>query len=138
VPVKYQKFVSWEALPEPDKYRGRCSQPTIGLSMESPMEEKKLKELKCFAAPWGESTVSTRQNTQSSQWPEHQPKSTHREMHSSGHICSRGWPCWTPVGEAALGPEGVRCPNVGECQDRETGVGGWLEEHPHRSRGEMR
>ena len=28
--------VSWEALPEPDKYRGKCLQPTIGLSMGSP------------------------------------------------------------------------------------------------------
>jgi hypothetical protein len=43
--------VSWEAVP--DKYRGGCSQPTIGLSTRSPMKElekgpKKLKEL---AAP---------------------------------------------------------------------------------------
>jgi hypothetical protein len=45
--------VSWEALPEPDKHRGRCSQPTIGLSSGSPMEEleKGLKELKEFATP---------------------------------------------------------------------------------------
>ena len=37
--------VSWETLPEPDKYRGRCSQPG------TPMEElgKELKELKEFA-----------------------------------------------------------------------------------------
>jgi hypothetical protein len=36
-----------------DKYRGRCWQPTIGLSMWSPMEEleKELKELRGFAAP---------------------------------------------------------------------------------------
>ena len=27
--------VSWEALPEPDKYRGECSQPTTGLSTGS-------------------------------------------------------------------------------------------------------
>ena len=35
------------------KYRGGCLQPTIGLSMGSPMEEleKGLKELKGFAAP---------------------------------------------------------------------------------------
>ena len=45
--------VSWEALPEPNKYRGRCSQSTIGLSMKSPMEEleEELKELKGFATP---------------------------------------------------------------------------------------
>jgi hypothetical protein len=45
--------VSWEVLPEPDKYRGKCLQPTTGLSMGSPMEEleKGLKELKGFVAP---------------------------------------------------------------------------------------
>jgi hypothetical protein len=26
----------------------------------------------------------------------------------------------------ALGPEGVRCPNVGECQGGKTGVVGWV------------
>ena len=38
-------------MPEPDKYRGRYSQPTIGLSTGSLMEEleKGLKELKEFA-----------------------------------------------------------------------------------------
>jgi hypothetical protein len=43
--------VSWETLPEPYKYRGRCSQPTIGWSTGSPIEEleKGLKELKGFA-----------------------------------------------------------------------------------------
>ena len=36
------------SIPEPDKYRGCCSQPTIGLSTEIPMKEleKGLKELK--------------------------------------------------------------------------------------------
>jgi hypothetical protein len=45
--------VSWEALPKPDKYRGRCSQPTVGLSTVSPMEEleKGLKQLKRFSTP---------------------------------------------------------------------------------------
>jgi hypothetical protein len=43
--------VSCEALLEADKYRGRCSQPTIGLSTGTPMEEleKGLGELKGFA-----------------------------------------------------------------------------------------
>jgi hypothetical protein len=37
-------------MPEPYKYRGRCSQPTIGLSTGSPMEEleKGLMELNKF------------------------------------------------------------------------------------------
>jgi hypothetical protein len=48
--------VSWEALPEPDKYRGGCSQPTTGLWVPnggSPMEEleKGPKELKGFVTP---------------------------------------------------------------------------------------
>jgi hypothetical protein len=45
--------VSWEALPVPDKYRSGFSQPNIGLSTGSPMEEleKVPKELKRFAAP---------------------------------------------------------------------------------------
>jgi hypothetical protein len=44
-------YLSPEAMPEPDNYRGGCSQPTIGLSTGSPMEEleKGLKELKGFA-----------------------------------------------------------------------------------------
>ena len=43
-------------LPEPDKYRGRCLQPKIGLSAGSVMEEleKGLKELRGFATPWRE------------------------------------------------------------------------------------
>jgi hypothetical protein len=39
------------------------------------------------------------------------------------------------VGEMVLGPEVVRCPSVGECQSRKVGVGEWVGEHPHRSRG---
>ena len=45
--------LSWEALAVPDKYRSGCSQPFIGWSTGSLMEEleKVLKELKWFAAP---------------------------------------------------------------------------------------
>jgi hypothetical protein len=45
--------VSWETLPEPDKYRGRCYQPTMRQSTGSSVEEleKGLMELKGFAAP---------------------------------------------------------------------------------------
>ena len=35
----------------------------------------------------------------------------------------------------ALRPEGIPCPSVGECQRGKVGVGGWVGEHPHRSRG---
>jgi hypothetical protein len=52
--------ISWEALPEPGKFIGRCSRPTIGLSAGSPMEylEKGLKELRGFAAPWVANSVN--------------------------------------------------------------------------------
>jgi len=45
--------VSWEALPEHDKYRGRRLQQTTELRMGSPVEEleKGLMELKGFATP---------------------------------------------------------------------------------------
>jgi hypothetical protein len=43
----------WEDLPVPDKYRSECSQPSFGLSTQSPMKEleKGPKELKGFAVP---------------------------------------------------------------------------------------
>jgi hypothetical protein len=60
--------VSWEALPEPDQYRGRCLQPTIGLSTRFPMEEleKGLKELKGFANPLEEQQCQATRPSQSS------------------------------------------------------------------------
>jgi hypothetical protein len=39
------------------------------------------------------------------------------------------------VGGATHGPEGVRCPSLGECQGGRMGVGGRVGEHPHRGRG---
>ena len=75
--------------------------------------------------PMGVATVSTSQIPQSSQGLDHQPKSTHGGIHGSCYICGRGWPCWTSVGGLALGPEGVQCPSVGECQGGKMGVGGW-------------
>ena len=48
--------VSWGSLLEPYGYKGRRQQPTIVLSIGSPMEELKggLEELKGFAASWEE------------------------------------------------------------------------------------
>jgi hypothetical protein len=45
--------MKYRDLPETDKFRGRCSQPTIGLSTGSLMEEleKGLKELRGVADP---------------------------------------------------------------------------------------
>jgi hypothetical protein len=39
----------------------------------------------------------------SSQELDHQPKNTHGVTHDAGHICGRGWLCWTSVGGEALG-----------------------------------
>jgi hypothetical protein len=39
------------------------------------------------------------------------------------------------MGGEALGPIKARCPSVEECQGWEVGVGGWVEEHLHRSWG---
>jgi hypothetical protein len=101
--------VSWDALPEPDKYRGGYLQPTIGLSTGSLMEEleKGLKKLRGFAALGGGYSVNW-QNPGRSQGLDHQPMSTHGGTHGSGCICGREGPCWISVGGAALGPEGDR------------------------------
>jgi hypothetical protein len=58
----------------------------------------------------------------------------HGATHGSSCICSRGWPCQILMRGEALGPVKARSPSVGECQDRDSGVGGWVGEHPHRSR----
>ena len=44
--------------------------------------------------------------------------------HSFRCICSRGWPCWTPIGEEALGPAKAGLTSVGEYQGGE--VGRWV------------
>ena len=62
----------------------------------------------------------------------HQPKSTHRGTHGSSCLSSRGWPCWSSMGGEVLGPVKAPCPSVGECQDREAGMGGLVS---RRSRG---
>jgi hypothetical protein len=54
--------------------------------------------------------------------------------HGFSCIWSRRWPCGTSVGREALGPVKAWCPSVGESQGEEAGVGGWVEEHPYRSR----
>jgi hypothetical protein len=48
--LAYDIAIFLEVLPEPDKYRGRYLQPTIGLSTGSPVEEleQELKEPKGF------------------------------------------------------------------------------------------
>ena len=65
-------------LPEPDKYRGRCLQPTIGLSMGMEKLERGLKKLKGFATPYEEQQYKpTSPLPHSSQGLIHQPKNIH-------------------------------------------------------------
>jgi hypothetical protein len=53
-----------------------------------------------------------------------QSKKTHGGTHDSSCICSRGWPCWSSMGEEALSPVKVLCLSIGECQAQEARVGG--------------
>jgi hypothetical protein len=117
--------VSWKDLPEPDKYRGRCLQPTIGLS-GGVRERTEGSEGVCNHT--GRTTILINQIPQSSQGLNYQPKSTHGEWgtHSSSHIFSRGWPCWVSVEGEILGPVKVQCPSVAKWQGREVPVGGWV------------
>jgi hypothetical protein len=66
-------------------------------------------------------TISTNQNSQSSQGLNHQPRSTH--VHGSSCICSRGWPSQLSMGREAFGPVKPWCPSVGEFKGREAEVG---------------
>jgi len=71
--------------------------------------------------------IRTTSTNQSSQELNHHPKRTHGLTHGSSCICSRGWPCWTPMGGEALGPAKAGPPSIGKYQDREVeGVGGWV------------
>jgi hypothetical protein len=85
--------------------------------------EYKVPNRGAACSPIGGTTIWTNQYHQSSQGVNHQPKSTHGGTHGSSHICSRRWACWISVEGNALGPEKDQCPSVGECRDREAGVG---------------
>jgi hypothetical protein len=38
------------------------------------------------------------------------------------------------MGVETIGSEKAQCPSVGKCQGREEGMGGWVSDHPYRSR----
>jgi hypothetical protein len=97
--------VSWKALPESEKYRGRCSQPTIGLSTESPMEEleKGQKELKGFVTHGKNNNINQPDpQPQNSQGLNRQPKGIHGGTHCSRWICSKEWPWPTSMEQKTL------------------------------------
>ena len=72
---------------------------------------------------------------QSSQGLNHQPKGIHAGTHGSNCMYSRGWPYLASIGGEVLGPVKAPCTSVGEYQEWDAGVGGWVREHPHISRG---
>jgi hypothetical protein len=78
-----------------DKHRGGFSQPTIGLSTGSPLEEleKGLKELKVVCNPLGRTIISTNHTPlplpKSSQVL-NQPKSTHG-VHTEDGFVGHQW-----------------------------------------------
>jgi hypothetical protein len=84
--------------------------------------------------PIGRITISTKQNPQSSQGLNHQPKSTHERTHGYSCICSKEWPYMASIGREAHCPLKDMCPSVAECQGGEMGESGWVGEHLHRSR----
>jgi hypothetical protein len=69
----------------------------------------------------GKRTISTNQTPQSSQGLNYQPKSTQGGTHGSSRICSKGWPCRTPMGREALSPVKAQCPSIREREFE----GGW-------------
>ena len=124
--------VSRKTVPEPDWYRGRCSQPAIGQVWGFLMEEleKWFKELRGFQPHRGNNSVNRPDSPpqpRSSQEVDHQAKNTHGGTHVAGHI-------WGREGWEVFGPEAVHCPCVRKCQIRKKGVVRWVGEHPHRCR----
>jgi hypothetical protein len=80
--------------------------------------EKELKELRGLQPHEGNNSVNRPDIPWTSQGMEYQPKSTHGGTRGFDHVCGREWPCLTPVGGGALGPEGVQCTSVVVCQSR--------------------
>ena len=80
--------------------------------------ENKTEGAERFAAPWRKNSVNRLDYPPFEfQGLDHQPNNSYAWF----------WPqMWQDdglVGEEALGPEGVRCPSLGECQGGKTGVG---------------
>jgi hypothetical protein len=68
--------VSWEALPEPYKYRGRCSQAIIGRTSGSPIggARERNEGIEGVCNPIGRTTISTNQTlTPTSELPGTKP-----------------------------------------------------------------
>jgi hypothetical protein len=127
--------VSWEALARALEIQRRklaanhwpeCRIPNVGV-------RARTEGAKGVYNPIERTTISTNQTCH----PElpglsHQPRNTH----GFSCICSRGWPCHASMGAEVLGP--MKAWQMSQCRgikDWEVGEGGWVEGHPHRSRG---
>ena len=112
--------VSWEALPEPDKYRMMLATnlwsehrvPNGGVRGRTKGAEE-------VCNPIGRTKLSTNQTPP--ELPGTKPLTKDYTWRNPWVqcICSRGWPCWSSMGKEALGLVKVRCPSVEECKGRE-------------------
>ena len=122
--------VSWEALPEPYKYRGEWMLTAYHWT-EHEVSNGRAREsntgVEGVCSLWGRIIISTNQTPQSSQRLNHQLRSTHGRTYYPSHICTRAWPCWASMGDYAHGPVKARCPRVGEVRvGRLEWVGRWV------------
>jgi len=117
--------VYWETLPQPDKYRGKCLQPTIelrtGIRERTDITEGGLQ-------PHRKNKNIQKLDAKSSQGLNHKLKCVPGAISSC--IYSRGWLLGASTGRVALGPVKAWCPTLGECQGRVAGVSEWVGEHP--------
>jgi hypothetical protein len=81
--------------------------------------------------PIGITTIS---NNQSFQGLNHQGVYLAGPIAPTVYVAENGQSCQASMGDEALDPMKAPCPSVGECKDREAGIGGWVGIHPHRSR----
>ena len=94
--------------------------------------QKGVNKLQVFATPQEVPKYQPTRPCQNFQGLSHQQKITHGSI----CICSRGWPRHASIRREVLGPMNAReTPQCRGTEDGEVGVGGLVEEHPHRRRG---
>jgi hypothetical protein len=98
--------VSWEALPEPYKYRGWCSKSTTGLCTAVPKGgvRERTEGVEGVCNLIGRTTISTNQTPQSFQRLHHQPRSTCVHIfYFTLYVCVNGWVCmYVPHADKSL------------------------------------
>jgi hypothetical protein len=114
-------------LPESDIYRGRCSEPTIGLSMCFPYGGvgEGIWGPEGFAALWRDQHCQQVKPLECSGIGPPTKEYTWRERWYWPHVWQR-MDLLDFSGHKTLVPDCVWLPSIGECQCRKTGVGKWL------------